>query len=543
MDILNFISWIKGGRQVTTVDPAKTLLPVGLKDGRRDDGYLAGAISVEDFLELAALKGESYIVVVGNGADAVANGALLKEAYDFAATATPYGNAKSNTNRFTIIVAPGNYDMTAYNQTYGWELDAAFVNIVSLSGEPDVYISTFCVRAPYGLYKGLNGKSSFALGQILIDDNLPGLVFEDCVAMDYSFGAGVTLNGTIFKNCTAGRYSFGSAMVILVPSFYIQPPTATVQQVNITNCTFENCTAVDYSFGAGLIVSNITGSTFKNCSAMMFAFGYAGNFGTGGDVLITSSTFTDCSVSNQGGFGVNTGFGSGSVIIGSDAVFDNCFANTESFGCSYNGNTGAIIGTMRNCRANANSFAFNPVTRQGDASGTFENCKVEGQGAFGGSTATGVFTNCTAGKRYMGGNYAFGSGDPGGSLAYGTFINCISYLTYSFGGFGNANGVFTDCTAQNYSFGRYSADGVFNNCVAGDYSFGFELGSSCYGKFYHCVGGADSFANIDAISTNFLVSGSGRACFCIKNVGSYFYNGVGQTVLACVDSINQVITV
>lgn len=49
MDILNFISWIRGGRVVTTVDPNKTLLPVGLKDGRRDDEYLAGAISVADF--------------------------------------------------------------------------------------------------------------------------------------------------------------------------------------------------------------------------------------------------------------------------------------------------------------------------------------------------------------------------------------------------------------------------------------------------------------------------------------------------------------
>ena len=48
MDILNFISWIKGGRQVTTVDPSKTLLPVGLKDGRRDDDFLAGAITVAD---------------------------------------------------------------------------------------------------------------------------------------------------------------------------------------------------------------------------------------------------------------------------------------------------------------------------------------------------------------------------------------------------------------------------------------------------------------------------------------------------------------
>jgi hypothetical protein len=50
MDILNFISWIKGKRQVTTVDAAKTLLPVGLKDPKRDDDYIAGAITVQDFV-------------------------------------------------------------------------------------------------------------------------------------------------------------------------------------------------------------------------------------------------------------------------------------------------------------------------------------------------------------------------------------------------------------------------------------------------------------------------------------------------------------
>jgi hypothetical protein len=49
MDILNFISWIKGKRIVTAVDPASTVLPVGLRDPRRDDNYLAGAITVQDF--------------------------------------------------------------------------------------------------------------------------------------------------------------------------------------------------------------------------------------------------------------------------------------------------------------------------------------------------------------------------------------------------------------------------------------------------------------------------------------------------------------
>lgn len=49
MDILNFISWIKGRRYVTSADPASSLLPVALKDASRDDAYVTGAISVQNF--------------------------------------------------------------------------------------------------------------------------------------------------------------------------------------------------------------------------------------------------------------------------------------------------------------------------------------------------------------------------------------------------------------------------------------------------------------------------------------------------------------
>lgn len=48
MDILNFISWIKGKRQFTTVNPAQTLVPVGLKDPKRDDSYLVGSMKLTD---------------------------------------------------------------------------------------------------------------------------------------------------------------------------------------------------------------------------------------------------------------------------------------------------------------------------------------------------------------------------------------------------------------------------------------------------------------------------------------------------------------
>ena len=49
MDILNFISWIRGRRVVTSADPATSLLPVALKDGNRDDSYLTAGISVQNF--------------------------------------------------------------------------------------------------------------------------------------------------------------------------------------------------------------------------------------------------------------------------------------------------------------------------------------------------------------------------------------------------------------------------------------------------------------------------------------------------------------
>ena len=50
MDILNFISWIKSGRLVTSVDPAKTLIPFAVKDSKRDDKYLAVTMTTEDFI-------------------------------------------------------------------------------------------------------------------------------------------------------------------------------------------------------------------------------------------------------------------------------------------------------------------------------------------------------------------------------------------------------------------------------------------------------------------------------------------------------------
>lgn len=83
MDILNFISWIRGGRKVTTVDPAKTLIPVGLKDNRRDDGYLPGVITVAD------LQGNQYKAYIASLTQEVDNPPQVMSLFENSLEVTP----------------------------------------------------------------------------------------------------------------------------------------------------------------------------------------------------------------------------------------------------------------------------------------------------------------------------------------------------------------------------------------------------------------------------------------------------------------------
>jgi hypothetical protein len=74
MDILNFISWIRGGRYITSIDSTKTLVPVAVKDDKRDDGYLACAITAQNLaasLDIDRLvAGTREVVLTDNAGDA-----------------------------------------------------------------------------------------------------------------------------------------------------------------------------------------------------------------------------------------------------------------------------------------------------------------------------------------------------------------------------------------------------------------------------------------------------------------------------------------
>jgi hypothetical protein len=122
MDILNFISWIRGNRVVTSVDPAKTLIPVGLKDGRRDDEYLAGAITVEDLAAQIAPEPAYKVytaLLTQSGTDAPVATVLENTIGDIVWTRTSDGEYNGILNN-AFVVGKSYYNLT---MTSGGGLD------------------------------------------------------------------------------------------------------------------------------------------------------------------------------------------------------------------------------------------------------------------------------------------------------------------------------------------------------------------------------------------------------------------------------------
>lgn len=121
MDILNIISWIKGKRQVTTIDPTKSVIPVGIKDSHRDDGYQSYIITVDDLLAgtsgpIATLGSSLYStnpassIISNNGVNAFGLGAGSINASDsnFFGRYAGFGSGVTTQSNFFGINAGAN---------------------------------------------------------------------------------------------------------------------------------------------------------------------------------------------------------------------------------------------------------------------------------------------------------------------------------------------------------------------------------------------------------------------------------------------------
>jgi hypothetical protein len=405
------------------------------------------------------LRGENYIVVYGNNTDIAQNGVELINKYDYAKTTTPFGQGLSNTNRFTVLVAPGKY----YNASPAvfpladgqFEFSTDYVDVVSLTGNPDVFLSGISVGG-LSYIKGMNTSEAISLGGVQAGFNLidskPNQKIENCIGGNYSFGWGGNVDGT-FINCIGGSGSFASVTTTTPPMGITDLGTGNIGGI------FINCEAGSNSFGNYTVMTganNLTG-TFTNCKAGSSSFGND-QFIMGGTTL--------------------------------SGLFTNCSAGPGSFG---GGQSSILAGTFTNCNGGFNSFG-------GDTSGVFNNCE-SGDYSFSssGKVASGIYTNCKAG------NYSFGPG--GGVNATGIFTYCKAGSD----SFGSGTGTFTNCEAGDYSFGASNlADGIYNKCIAGSNSFGTNMGPSISGQLYFCRLTSGTFQT---------VTGAGKTVYCVDGNG------------------------
>lgn len=258
------------------------------------------------------VEGSSYVFVAGNGT-ASENGTELQAAYTAAKALTPYGNALSNTNRATVVVAPGTYDTQLI-------MDAQFVNLVSLDGGSkvagqvyrSVRIRGLRVEANNVLVRGFeNTDTNSSTGGFHVLGNLPGVVVEKCtgngfLALDSNLFDGLPNTSTYIDCVGNGNRAFANYDA---------------------NGTYIDCQA----FGGeawGQVNSFETTGFFVRCTAQGSAFGR----------IYTLGTFIECTADFDA---------FGSVA---DGVYFRCVAGARSFGFTEAG------GTFVQCISGSDSF-------------------------------------------------------------------------------------------------------------------------------------------------------------------------------------------
>jgi len=352
-------------------------------------------------------------VYVTTSDNVITNGTNLLKAYTKAKTLSPNGLPLSSSNRATLILMPGTYDLgsfslnldTQYVDVVGFSRDASHVNIISNNSDQTINQSANDIRC-IGFTIKNNGSGISAI----VGSNFTNLYWENIIFdMLYSFnvsGTFVNCSGTNSKN---GQGSFGGNLI----------------------GTFINCSGsnIGNNGGAGGFAgsSAILSGTFTNCKGISSGSNSGGGFAGSGSTL--SGTFTNCSGSNSCDNG-GGGFGGDNSII-QNAVFTNCSgSNSGSGGGGFVGINGGVSDSIfYNCQGFNYGLAGGGFVGKLSISiaGTFYNCTGSntatwGGGFFGYQTSNNAYLNACKGSSSVSDGYAIS-----GYLSNykGQYINCI----------------------------------------------------------------------------------------------------------------------
>jgi hypothetical protein len=257
------------------------------------------------------LSGTNYKFVTANGTP-TENAFSLSSSYVEAKATSP-----TSASRFALLTPPGSYKFDT-----NFILDTEYIDIVSITGERDIFITgsgTISVAANDIYLKGIDvGTKNFNIaGLNLYVDSWPKLKVKNCKGGDYSFGGiptpasgspvspGITVGGT-FVDCEGGNYSFaGNGQAY---------------------GTFINCIGGNGSFGT------YCDGTFTNCIAGNYSFAFPND--------IEGGTFIDCTAGHHSFASIGT--------IDTNAILRNCAGGVDSFASGVN----PILGLLYGCRNN-----------------------------------------------------------------------------------------------------------------------------------------------------------------------------------------------
>ena len=109
MDILNFISWIKGGNyRATLPTDVPSLLPIGAKDPSRDDGYLPLAVNAAPLQTLYNSGNVTQTPLINSGVTVNGlNGIITTVSSTLAANAKTSFTVNIIDGKFGILLANG----------------------------------------------------------------------------------------------------------------------------------------------------------------------------------------------------------------------------------------------------------------------------------------------------------------------------------------------------------------------------------------------------------------------------------------------------
>jgi hypothetical protein len=343
-------------------------------------------------------------IIVRPSASATTNGTELRNAYAAAKTFTPNTAALSATNRATVILLPGRYDLG----TTRLNLNTDFVDIIGLTDTPEQVVIT---------------------SSIVLSDS--GTIYQ-------------TANDVKIKGVTIDRTGTPQGSGASRAAAYFPFPKATA----ITSWSGNGTTMTITANGHGLQNGNsarISGSGNSSVDGVFTvtriddnSFSYLSTVNAAGSIGTATERFNLTYIENC----VFSGTSDSAMRRSTEyaGTYKKCVSGAESFQTF-------ASGVFEDCVAGNNSFTT-------QASGTFTRCTA---GTFSFANATGTFTDCTCVSGFASGS---------GQSASGIFTRCVVTGGAGFGSAsaGTATGIFTDCsiTHSNSYFGTFT--GTLRRC-------------------------------------------------------------------------------